>query len=236
MTKDCCGPFKYGVPGRAVNPKQQCFVDCCGNMCPPEDCCDVILIHYKCGSTNQEYECDCTYENINFHGLLLKKKNNLPAIPSFNLSQQDSEEQNFNLVCSIPCSQTVLTLTTSGCCLYMNGGTIYAVGSGNLNFNLSNETLQGCGKISVKINDSITESNTMPVNDGDEITVTLAASDECCACCEVKRECDPETTMWVLKKEGNKQFLSLNKSKFIRRLNTLRKQKIIGKFKRIKSR
>lgn len=228
MTKDCCGPFKYGVPGRAVNPKQQCFVDCCDNMCPPEDCCDVVHIYYKCGSKDEEYECDCTYENINFHGLLLKKKNNLPPIPSFNLSQQNSTQENFNLVCSIPCSQTVLTITTSGCCIYMVGTALYAVGDGDLTYQLSENSLEGCGEILLTINGQ--------VKDGDEIEITLEPSDGCCKCCEVKRECDPETPMWVLKKEGNKKFFSLNKTKFIRRLNTLRKQKIIKKFTKIKSR
>jgi hypothetical protein len=259
MRENCCGPFKYGTPGRAVNPSQQCFVDCCGNMCPPEDCCDEILIYIKCGSKNKEYECDCTYENINFHGILLKKKNNLPPIPKFDLSAQE-EISNFELVCSIPCSQIIITLTTTGCCLYMVGGKIFAVGDGEINFQLSEESIEGCGDVLLSINGYktyesfltteggdplITEdgkrivlkkSQTVQIKDGEEVVLSMKTSeDECCKCCEVKRECDPTNPMWMLKEKNNKKTLSINKYKFIKRLNLLRKQKVLKKSKKIKS-
>jgi hypothetical protein len=259
MTKNCCGPFKYGRPGKALNPKQQCFVDCCGNMCPPEDCCDIVLVYFKCGSKNPEIECCPTIEeNLEFQNLLLNKKN-IPPIPKFNLTEEEQGES-FNLLCSIPCSQTILTLTTSGCCIYMEGNSIYAVGDGEITFTLSEELLEGCGELLVSINKTktyehflITEEGnplttengayiviektaTVQVKDGEEIIVSIKATeDDCCECCEIKKECDPENSMWLLKEKNNKKVLYLNKNKFIKNLNILRKQKVLRKIKKLKS-
>ena len=71
---NCCGPFKRGKPGRATNPAQQCFVDCC-NLCPPDNCCDSITIHFECGpSSPPECKCDCVFDGYNFSGIKFKKK------------------------------------------------------------------------------------------------------------------------------------------------------------------
>jgi hypothetical protein len=241
MTKDCCGgPFKYGKPAVATNPNQQCFVGCCGNMCPPDDCCDSVLIYFECGSTKTEsysMGCDCIYDAITLHGVLFKKKNNIPSMPAFNLSQDENSEFVFGLYlgvqCSIPCSQVMVTLTTTGCCLYLSGQTVYAVGSGSVSAQISASSVQGCGEIKVQINGI--ETTTIDVEDGDAINVTVVPSEPaCCNCCEVARECTSTGSMWVLKEVNNKKFLSLNKNKFIKRMNILRREKIIRKNKKLR--
>lgn len=76
---NCCGPFKRGRAAVAVNPDQQCFVDCCGNLCPPEGCCDKVQVNFQCGCG-----CDCSHAGYNFNGLLFKRKRSrMGKIPTF---------------------------------------------------------------------------------------------------------------------------------------------------------
>ena len=78
---DCCGPFKRGKPAKATNPKQQCFADCCGNLCPPDNCCSSVNVYFECGC-----KCDCEFNGYNFTGLRFKRKKKVPKaplIPSF---------------------------------------------------------------------------------------------------------------------------------------------------------
>lgn len=75
----CCGPFKRGKPATAVIPSQQCFADCCGNLCPPDDCCDRVKVQFQCGCG-----CDCSFKGYNFGGLKFKKKKSRnTGIPTF---------------------------------------------------------------------------------------------------------------------------------------------------------
>lgn len=240
MNKDCCGPFKYGKPAVAKNPNQQCFVGCCGDMCPPDDCCDSVLIYFECGSRKTEtysIGCDCVYDGINLHGILFKKKNNNPPIPAFNLSQNQNSEfvfgQYLGIQCSIPCAQVIVTLTTTGCCLYVSGQMVYAVGGGEIQAQISVPNVQGCGDIKIKING--VETTVVSVKDGDPIEVTVTPSEtDCCECCEVARDCTTMGSMWILKETNNKKFLSLNKNKFIKRMNILRREKIKRKNRKLR--
>lgn len=248
---ECCGYFKYGQPGKAKNPKQQCFADCCGHMCPPEDCCKVITINYQCGSTVQQYPpsgCPCVYNGINFHGILYKKKNNLPPMPSFDLENKTYSDSIFSLYdCSIPCNEIVVTITTSGCCLYMSGQSIYAVGPGTVTASLSTGSSaetptetptetpspgSDCGNLLLTING--VEGNSVYVQDGESISISLIPQNsDCCQCCEVSRSCGT-TSLWAMKQINNKKFLVLNKENFIRKLNILRSIKIKNKNKKLR--
>jgi hypothetical protein len=73
---DCCGQqFKRGQPGKAANPNQQCFVDCCDASCPPDNCCDSITIHFECGPKEPpECTCDCEFNGYEFSGIIFKKR------------------------------------------------------------------------------------------------------------------------------------------------------------------
>lgn len=231
----CCGNFEYGTKGVATNPNQQCFVNCCGNVCPPQDCCDSITITYQCGSTAGQYPaegCSCVYSGINFHGILYKKKN-LPPMPSFDLENKTHSESVFILYdCSIPCSNITVTLTTSGCCLYLSGQSVYAVGSGDVSASLSSRCAGNCGNLNLILNG--TKRNSVSVSDGDLISVSLIPQNSnCCQCCEVHRSCG-STSVWLLKQKNNKKFLVLNKEKFIKRLNILRTIKIKNKNKKLR--
>lgn len=76
---NCCGPFKRGKPAKAVNPNQQCFADCCGNLCPPDNCCESVDVYFDCGCG-----CDCEFNGYNFSGLRFrKKKKKKPKVPTF---------------------------------------------------------------------------------------------------------------------------------------------------------
>lgn len=113
--KDCCGPFKRGKPAKAKNPNQQCFVDCCGNLCPPDNCCDSVKLYYECGCN-----CDCVFNGYNFTGLVFKrrkkrKKRGMPDIPTFSKSVLEANGFTFAMA-TVPGPPSSSSSSSSDCC------------------------------------------------------------------------------------------------------------------------
>lgn len=223
--KNCCGPFKRGKPAKATNPNQQCFVDCCGNLCPPDNCCDHVKIYYECGYTYPpNCQCDCQFDGYNFRGLTFKKKRKKgsPAIPTF--SKQVLEANGFTFVAATvpvpsssssssssscqPCSPALVDLTTTGCCLYLSPGGVEAVGDGKVTATANIPEIYGC-QLTLLMNGMPT--NQIEVQDGDVIDVEFQSIGDC-KCCETKRDCIfPQSSMWIQKSNKDKKIVVLNK-------------------------
>lgn len=212
----CCGPFKRGKPAKAVVPSQQCFADCCGNLCPPDGCCDSVKLHFQCGCG-----CDCAFKGYNFGGLKFKKKRSRnTGIPTF--SKKVLEANGFTFAAAtIPtpsssssgssssscvCEPVVVDVATDGCCLYLGPAGIEAVGAGTITANISGGPA-GCG-LSASINGL--GAAEAPVADGDQISVNLLSPG--CECCEVQRECVLKSAgLWVRKSGKDNETLVLDR-------------------------
>jgi hypothetical protein len=93
----------------------------------------------------------------------------------------------------------MVTLTTTGCCLYMGSNGIEAVGSGVVTAQYSTPTLTDC-EIMVLLNGSTNQS--AEVEDGDSINIEMYTNGSC-SCCETKRDCTAATkSLWIQKKDG----------------------------------
>lgn len=246
--KNCCGPFKRGRPAKAVVPSQQCFVDCCGNLCPPDGCCDEVKIHLNCGCG-----CDCTFKGHNFGALRFrskrkqekKKRRKRGEIPTF--SKKALEENGFTFAAatiptpptsspssesssssssssSCECRPMVVILSTTACCLYVTADAIEAVGTGKVSAQVEAPNLANC-QVSVSLNGA---QNEVDVFDGDVIEVEVNSNEEC-PCCEVEQECVSQTTtMWVQKSGKDKKTIVMNKKELLSKIN-LAAQKVRGK-------
>lgn len=169
--------------------------DYCGcncKCCPPNPCYTSWTYIYLCGSSISEYPagCDCTPITS-----VPAMKNPGPSLgvdfpdfdfPEFKDAEENGTEKKFTFSvggggCSIPCSTTVITLTTTGCCLYGSGFSFIAVGAGTV-------TLSGCGEACegqfvCSINGQGTSVN---VADCDPVSVSISPpSSSCCSCCLV---------------------------------------------------
>lgn len=224
----CCGPFKRGRPAKAVNPKQQCFADCCGNLCPPEDCCEEVKVTYRCGC-----ECDCTYQGHKIGMFRLKKKRSKNTkVPTF--SKKVLEENGFTFAAatvptptgsssssssSCNCDDVVVGLTTDACCLYLSPTAIEAVGEGKVTAKMTvtdrgancEPTVFLNGKASVEV----------AVKDGDQISVEVRSANGC-ECCEVQRDCVVQSTgLWVRKSNKEKGTLVMDKRELVERAKSI---------------
>ena len=101
--KNCCGPFKRGKPAKAINPNQQCFVDCCGDLCPPDGCCDSVKVMFECGCA-----CECPPQSYNFGGLKFqrKKRKKKFGLPSFSQKTLAANGFTFAVGGTIPSSSS----------------------------------------------------------------------------------------------------------------------------------
>lgn len=211
----CCGPFKRGRPAKAVVPSQQCFADCCGNLCPPDGCCDLVRVRYNCGCG-----CDCAFKGYNFGGLTFKKKKSRnTGIPTF--SKKTLEANGFTFAAatvptptssssssSCECSPLAVELTTDGCCLYLGPGGVEAVGGGKVTAEITGSPSANC-HLSVLLNG--VQANEAAVVDGEIVTVELSGGEQC-ECCEVQRECVTNSTgMWAQKSNRDRKTLVLDK-------------------------
>jgi hypothetical protein len=220
--RNCCGPFKRGKPAKAVNPNQQCFADCCGNLCPPDGCCDTVKIEYQCGCG-----CDCEHKGFNFSGLKFKKKSRRRKIPKF--SKKSVAENGFSFgdgtipgtipvsssstsgepsstsgdpsssSSSCECGAFQVEISTDGCCLYLTPGGIEAVGDGTITATPTNVSLPPDCAVDVTLNGEATRQ--IQAKDGDLIVVGVSNSAGC-ECCEVYRDCSmSSSSLWVRKNE-----------------------------------
>jgi hypothetical protein len=216
--KNCCGPFKRGRPAKAVNPKQQCFADCCGNLCPPDGCCDVVKVQYQCGCG-----CDCEHKGFNFSGLRFKRKGKGKRIPTFSkktlsangftfadgtipTASSSSSESSSSSSCI--CAPFSVEVSTDGCCLYLGPDGIEAVGAGTVTASSSGDPLPDC-VVEVVLNGEA--RNQLEVGDGDLINISVTTSGGC-ECCEIQRECvAPAEGLWIQKSAKDRKTVVLDK-------------------------
>ena len=111
-----------------------------------------------------------------------------------------------------------MTVTTSGCCLYLGPEGIEAVGQGTVSAYADKPQEDRCG-IEVLINGQIT--NTVDVQDGDRIEISLYSNDEC-SCCEVQRECNAKNAAaLIMKSSKDKGTITLDKKKIDERIKSM---------------
>lgn len=218
---NCCGPFKRGRPAKAVVPTQQCFADCCGNICPPEGCCESVKVNYECGCG-----CDCSHRGFNFGGLKFKKKGRRSRIPTFSKktlaangftfadgtvptsSSSSSESSSSSSSSSCVCEAFGVQLTTSGCCLYLGPDGVEAVGPGLVAAKTTGSLPLGC-TAEVFLNGQNAEQ--VNVEDGELISVELKTNGQC-DCCEVQRECiAPQASLWIQRSREDGKTIVLDK-------------------------
>lgn len=216
--RNCCGPFKRGRPAKAINPNQQCFADCCGNICPPDGCCDTIKIEYQCGC-----DCDCDHKGFNFSGLKFKKKKRGNKIPKFSkktlasngftfadgtIPTPSSSSSESSSSSSCICAPFNLEISTDGCCLYLGPEGVEAVGAGKLTASSSGNPLPDC-MVEVIINGE--SRNEIDVGDGDLVEFAIKTSGGC-ECCETQRDCvAPASGLWVQKSNKDRKTIVLDK-------------------------
>jgi hypothetical protein len=216
--RNCCGPFKRGKPAKAVNPNQQCFADCCGNLCPPDGCCDTVKVEYQCGCG-----CDCEHKGFNFSGLKFKRKRKKGRIPSFSkktlaangftfadgtipTGSSSSSESSSSSSCI--CSPYSVELSTDGCCLYLGPAGVEAVGAGKITASSSGELPYGCSAEITLNGEAAAEIN---VEDGEVVQVDIRTSGDC-ECCETQRDCAAESAgLWVQKSNKDRKTVALDK-------------------------
>lgn len=215
---NCCGPFKRGRPAKAVNPSQQCFADCCGNLCPPEGCCASVKVGYECGCG-----CECTHKGFNFGGLRFKKKRlRIPrfskrtlAANGFTFSDgtvptgsSSSSSESSSSSSSCVCEPFSVELTTDGCCLYLGPEGVEAVGAGVVTATTSGSLPYGC-EAEVFLNGE--KAQAVNVNDGEIIALEVKTNGNC-ECCETQRDCTVQQAsgLWVQKSNENGKTIVLD--------------------------
>lgn len=217
--RNCCGPFKRGRPAKAINPSQQCFADCCGNVCPPEGCCDTVKIDYECGCG-----CDCVHNGFNFGGLKFKKKSRRSKIPTFSKktlaangftfadgtvpTSSSSSSESSSSSSSCVCEPFGVELSTDGCCLYLGPAGVEAVGPGTVTATTIGTAPYGC-EVEVIMNGQATQ--TVGVADGELIALEVRTSGDC-ECCETQRTCiAPQAGLWVQKSNQDGRTIVLDR-------------------------
>lgn len=215
--RNCCGPFKRGRPAKAVNPNQQCFADCCGNVCPPEGCCDKVRVDYECGCG-----CECSHRGFNFGGLKFKKKRGRSRIPTFSkktlaangftfadgtVPTGSSSSSSSSSSSPCVCSPFSVEITTDGCCLYLGPEGIEAVGPGTVTAAIGAVPI-GC-EVQVLLNGQPVAA--AAVADGELVAVEVRTG-EGCECCEVQRDCiAPQAGLWVQKSREDGKTITLDR-------------------------
>lgn len=216
--RNCCGPFKRGKPAKAVNPNQQCFADCCGNICPPDGCCDTVKVEYQCGC-----DCDCEHRGFNFSGLKFKRKRKGGRIPTFSkktlaangftfadgtipTASSSSSESSSSSSCI--CAPFSVELATDGCCLFLGPEGVEAVGPGKVTASSSGDPLPDC-VVEVLLNGEA--RNEIEVGDGEIVAVDVRTSGGC-ECCETQRDCaTPASGLWVQKSSKDRKTVVLDR-------------------------
>lgn len=166
----CNPPFCHGSGG---------WCDCSCGCCPPDDC-GTITIAFKCGTPSDIYPSGCVCATP-FRMRNTKKPIYFPKFTQEKITSENGEFV-FAQSCSVPCTDTTVTLTTTGCCLELLGGVIYAIGAGTITATASPSTgSDSCGTLTPKINGT---PNTLDVADCTILTITMSGEDEdCCPCC-----------------------------------------------------
>jgi hypothetical protein len=125
-----------------------------------------------------------------------------------------------------------VTLTTSGCCLFLGPSGIEAVGEGTVYASMEGNQTQ-C-EIYVTLNG--TQAESVSVQDGDTIEVGLGALNEICSCCETRRQCNERNgNSAIVQKSGKEnKTIMINKDELAKRMvglakNVIRRRRGLGR-------
>lgn len=145
--------------------------------------------------------------------------------------------------CSCECNEITVTLTTTGCCLYLGANSIEAVGKGTVTAEISQsevgDTDQKCilsfyvnGESSGNFADGTPTSKvlTLPVEDGDSLDVEVFGRPEGnfpgvgdgCNICEIERTCsnisEARTSLWLQKSGKEKKTIAIDKKELVKKV------------------
>jgi hypothetical protein len=174
------------------------------------------LVHIKVGGpydTKEECETNCSCGS------------STSEEPSSSSEEPSSSSESSSSSCP-PCQSVKVTLSTSGCCLYLGSNSIESVGKGSVSASLSLPEIPGCD-VNLLLNGKI--ATTIDVEDGDTINVELQATGNC-LCCETGKNCNTQNApMWVQKSNKENKTIILNRSELMNRVkfvtNRVRKRK-----------
>ena len=187
----------------------------CDGICCDEgfDCIDGKCVE-KCPDGRDKCDGTCCDEGyVCIDGKCVSEK--FYCIPEGYYSSSSSSSSCY------PCENISVTLTTSGCCLFLGPSGIEAVGDGTVYASMDGNGAQ-C-EIFVTLNGSQAES--MSVQDGDAIEVGLGALNEICSCCETRRQCNERNGSGVIVQKSGKEnkTITINKKELARRMVNLTK-------------
>lgn len=109
----------------------------------------------------------------------------LPGIPDFTSSYKSSNDDFVFALdsCSVPCTAVSVSVSFSGCCLYVDGCNVTTVGSGTLTWNIP--SIAGC-TLTVTVNGD--SSGSLDVPDGTSVTVSVSGDGSACCECQLKSQ------------------------------------------------
>lgn len=173
------------------------YCGCNCKCCPPCPCYTSWTYVYLCGTSSSSTfpeGCDCTVTPPTT-GPAFSAPNLDVDFPDFEYPSYmfNNNEYIFNddgssdnvfaqamdmASCSIPCTTTTITLSTSGCCLYGSGFSFTAIGAGTV-------TLSGCGNACKgSFSCSVNGASSASVSDCGGVGVSITPpSTDCCSCC-----------------------------------------------------
>jgi len=241
--KGCCGNFARAVPGVTENPDLQCFADCC-KTCPP-DCCDTLYFYFECGDP-QEGECcegagfldpnlfPTTSEETEYY----YPGEELDELPDFYHEDGTIVRALGFGPGSCPCEQIKVTLTTTYCCLILEGASAAHVGDGQVSATVDPESASnGCGtyRAEISVNGGAWQSSPVSVQDDDSIQVRVVAEDgDCdCYCCYLSSEdpCNYGAEMFAAQSVSGGLKLVVNRDAVLRRYHSIQQAHAINAFR-----
>lgn len=261
MGQCCAGPYHRGRPPSFPEP-WECLAKCtqCGNLIPPVNCFETIVLAFQCGGTcapTDEPTCpDTSIDDDEIKAEVVKYSVPNPMaiqdLPVFNKERMQNGAFAFALddSCTIPCQESKVTLHAVGpCCIEVEGCQLFAAGSGLITSHVDTETVQvltGMGlRPQVKINGRHAPYH---ARDGQLLNVELIT--KICGKCEllsvspqgpdIGENICPSTSstdpgpLWIRK--GNKIYLNkkslIEKVNQARMVNVSRRQKYVIRIRR----
>lgn len=137
--------------------------------------------------------CTCSSSSLRYRkkAKIVQEDEDLPLFPDFVFEPISSPDGQFvfalGSTCSVPCQTVTVTLTSEACCLELDEGTVYNVGSGNVCASVSGgggtDPYTTCGTISVMVNGT---PDCAYVPDGGTVSVSITSQfGDCCPCCQI---------------------------------------------------
>lgn len=228
---DCGGFGNRGIDCVPVEPGEVCPPPCDGED-PPVDPSTEPPPSYEEPPLPSYEEADPGFMSpIEGRSKLSYDLDELPGIPDFTKSYKDSNNDFvFALeTCSVPCTVANVTVSFSGCCLYVDGCNVTTVGSGTLTWNTP--SISDC-EITVTVNGD--SSGSLFVEDGTSVSVSLSGDGSPCCTCQLKSQSGcgvafDNSGLWTVR-NGK---LMLNKRKYMNQRNRLIRHRTEKKLRKL---